>query len=1187
MRFYLSSLFLLSWCLTASGQSTEVYLNQGRIHVNPILIEKQRILIDHDWKSGLSFWDIDRSMLLKRFSLQNQFQAGLVVAQEPTAVSATGKFLVTETNDSTFIYDVPTQTLVNRFLHPGKMNNPGPRIRAFIDEDRVLMQAIDNKIRFTSTATWKTADAPSIILPDLPVATVTGDHLLILRDEPRVVIRDFQFKNGRLDSTELDLQGVTIKSHDKPTLIPCSRDRVVLLWQGGKTTSLMVYDLNGQKVLFNQSIPAQTSYHRIDRSSQWLAIYSQPYGDEAVNMFLIDLEAGKVNQLTLSDQLKKGLKNVSAEDVRLEEGNMMVNCPDEKMIRGIHFHTGKEWKVEGELNFNWLHTSAGKLLYRTEEDKQAGQYRTFNPEDGTNARLNTGSLTYIKLHNLSGSGRIQVIEKHSDNHYRLGAFDKELTFKPEKWLGSNSVPLTGYVTGKAGDKFLIRLARPSTVVDADSEFIDFGSSFMTGFNTAEPYVSHELSTGESEALRMVSGGTSNKGNAWFQLFNSRGDFGEQVDSIQLHTSGEEKPVSTIKGAVMELFGYYVQSLSLAKDLQLTPDRNTLTFLINTDLWAISLSSGVVVGARKTDLQKVTGKYLLNTSIRLLKDNRSLILQAGTASERDVFRFSLPELELTSRFNRSSEIILSGTSYPFLLILDKGRTELWNMDARSKVKAFPWKKPDWIMNSISAMFNEEGTAFLIHEASGNLSMYSTAGGKLIYEWNDPGQIKVVAFRGDRIYCIGPSGIPFQLDIRSGVRSGFTASHPVGQMVESTFIEEGDSLLLTSGAGAVYFWNLTNRKLFRRLFLIDSLHFLTMDDSLHYTTAKESTGAVLLRRGTTVSSVDQFDLILNRPSLFSSGKSEYAMIRKRLLEKAYEKRLRISGVKRGTAGDLQVDVTNKAELSSFPATSSIGLRLTFRGVKSLLSSIHILVNDVPLTGRGGRKTHTLDTTVMVNLSMGYNRVDIYGLDTNGNHSNHFPMHFFRTATSAVASKTWFIGIGIDRFADVTKNLSWSVKDIRDLASMMKEKIGDALVIDTLFNRNVTIEKVSALKKKLAGASVDDNVIVAYSGHGLLNGEMDYFLSTYSVNFSQPEKNGLPYKAFESLFHETASRRRLMLIDACHSGELDPESLPAMNQIQARINPSAKAVTLTVDGNRTIGIKPSFELMKELFTEVGRQT
>jgi uncharacterized caspase-like protein len=178
-------------------------------------------------------------------------------------------------------------------------------------------------------------------------------------------------------------------------------------------------------------------------------------------------------------------------------------------------------------------------------------------------------------------------------------------------------------------------------------------------------------------------------------------------------------------------------------------------------------------------------------------------------------------------------------------------------------------------------------------------------------------------------------------------------------------------------------------------------------------------------------------------------------------------------------------------------------------------------------------------------------------------------------------------MDKFVNNTYNLNYSSKDIRDMADSMKQRYGETLQIDTLFNENVSVKNVAALKNKLLKTGVNDKVIIAYSGHGLLSKDFDYYLSTYTVDFEHPEINGLPYESLENLLDSIPARQKLMLIDACHSGEVDKDEL-------VRIKLAADSLGLkgidvvAYEGNESgLGLQNSFELMQELFVNVGKGT
>ncbi|MCX6210305.1 MAG: caspase family protein, partial [Bacteroidetes bacterium] len=118
--------------------------------------------------------------------------------------------------------------------------------------------------------------------------------------------------------------------------------------------------------------------------------------------------------------------------------------------------------------------------------------------------------------------------------------------------------------------------------------------------------------------------------------------------------------------------------------------------------------------------------------------------------------------------------------------------------------------------------------------------------------------------------------------------------------------------------------------------------------------------------------------------------------------------------------------------------------------------------------------------------------------------------------------------------------------------------------------------------------------YSGHGMLSKNYDYYLSTFNVNFDKPEENGLAYDELENLLDSIPARQKLMLIDACHSGEVDKEELQKLQAIATSMDSTSnksintKGIKLFVDSShKTIGIKNSFELMQNLFVNVGKGT
>lgn len=399
-----------------------------------------------------------------------------------------------------------------------------------------------------------------------------------------------------------------------------------------------------------------------------------------------------------------------------------------------------------------------------------------------------------------------------------------------------------------------------------------------------------------------------------------------------------------------------------------------------------------------------------------------------------------------------------------------------------------------------------------------------------------------------------------------------------------------------------WDVASGRLMFTFVSIDSSYLILSPENFYMGEASVVKKLYFENKLKTIS-FSQLDIKYNRPDkvLQALGNTDTALITS--YEKAYEKRIKKLGIdtssfKQGFAAP-EADFTNRDNVE-YEQTNKI-LKLNIHGTDSTdtLDRFNIWINDVPLFGLKGisiryKNKNVFDTAVTVILSQGDNKIETSVINVNGIESYRSPLYIKYSPAQPEKEKTYFLGIGIDKFADAEYNLQWSTKDVRDLAIHLKEKYKDAIEIDTLFNEDVTVNSVTALKQKLEQTSVNDKVIVDYSGHGLLSSDYDYYLSTYNINFHQPEQNGLPYDALENLLDSIPARKKLMLIDACHSGEIDKDEMQQYTKIKSKLDSAdiqvskgKKGVELENTDSSKIGMKNSFELMQQLFVNVGKST
>jgi hypothetical protein len=318
----------------------------------------------------------------------------------------------------------------------------------------------------------------------------------------------------------------------------------------------------------------------------------------------------------------------------------------------------------------------------------------------------------------------------------------------------------------------------------------------------------------------------------------------------------------------------------------------------------------------------------------------------------------------------------------------------------------------------------------------------------------------------------------------------------------------------------------------------------------------------------------------------------------LKGAYFKRIKKLGVDTNVFREgfsvPEVEIQNADKITFEQNEKQLTLHISGSDNSTSIASLNLWVNETPLFGAKGlsvkeRNSRQLDKDIAIELTPGENIIETSVKNAAGTESYRKRLLVKYVPGTPEREKVYFIGIGINHFKDNTNPLSWSVKDIRDEANALQAKFGGNFVlVDTLFDEKVTKETVVALKQKLMRTNVNDKVIIAYSGHGLFSKDFDYYLSTYDINFEKPEERGLPYDELEALMDGIPARKKLLLLDACHSGEVDKDELSriaAADSILRKMGVAHRGARPV--GYKKVGMKNSFELMQNLFVNVGRNT
>jgi len=189
----------------------------------------------------------------------------------------------------------------------------------------------------------------------------------------------------------------------------------------------------------------------------------------------------------------------------------------------------------------------------------------------------------------------------------------------------------------------------------------------------------------------------------------------------------------------------------------------------------------------------------------------------------------------------------------------------------------------------------------------------------------------------------------------------------------------------------------------------------------------------------------------------------------------------------------------------------------------------------------------------------------------------------------SNRYVLAIGVSRYHNRDCDLKYAAKDARDLALLMQsptESMGTAHVLQ-LLDRDATQSGILEARAFLERTNVDDQVVVFLAGHGVLDSDLDYYFAPTDMDFDRPERQGVSYEDIEGLLDGIAARQKILLMDTCHSGEIDKEETIAVGTQVARNVRTVSAFRGFGGTTKTVGQQNTFRLLQELFADLRRGT
>lgn len=433
-----------------------------------------------------------------------------------------------------------------------------------------------------------------------------------------------------------------------------------------------------------------------------------------------------------------------------------------------------------------------------------------------------------------------------------------------------------------------------------------------------------------------------------------------------------------------------------------------------------------------------------------------------------------------------------------------------------------------------------------------------------------------------------------NIKSGVQICVLKGH-VGNVNEVTFDQETAHLISASDDGMIKIWNPLKCSEIATVLTLGMDDFIIVTPEMYYMASKDALDYVSFRINNKLYPFEQFDLKLNRPDIVSSRIGKTPSVLVNAYAAAYQKRLkRMNFTEEMLGGEFSlpnIEIMTK-NLPLVTKASKLSFKVRATDENYLLDRINVYVNDVPVYGLYGvdlRDVKTKDITYQIdaNLMAGKNKVQVTVLNEKGAESLKETFEVIRE-TEALGD-LYIISIGVSEYQNKQFNLTYPAKDAKDVAQQFKNKaIYQNVYTKELLNKEVTRENFQQLMAFLQSAGTEDVVVLFIAGHGVLDEELNYYFGTHNMDFDDPGKKGLSYEEIEGIFYKIKALKKLLIMDTCHSGEVDKDEVEKTEPSDVQIGDvKFRAAGQGVRAKDAFGLENSYDLMQALFSDIRKGT
>ncbi|MFY0651923.1 MAG: caspase family protein [Cyclobacteriaceae bacterium] len=619
-------------------------------------------------------------------------------------------------------------------------------------------------------------------------------------------------------------------------------------------------------------------------------------------------------------------------------------------------------------------------------------------------------------------------------------------------------------------------------------------------------------------------------------------------------------------------------------LALSPDyRTVVTSDVNREMKLYDFESGRKI----RDLQGYVQPAL---AVDVMPDGKHILV--GSA-DRNMTMWDITSGQMVRSFERtpninSIDISKSGKGIA-TTELNSLYLKVWNVTSGRVTKSLMEKKDgmDWIKFDPS-----DNDKVWTHTTSGETKEWSLSARK-------NKKLKVDYSTLEDKFKTGDFSVTFDaydLSVKKGGSELFSDTQS-GIITDAVFSKDLKLLITTNETGEIALYDLNTKKRAATMALIGEGEFITFTPDFYYTSSKGAAKAIAFKTSNKILPVEQLELKYNRPDLVVS-RIGYASLKLIASYKAaYERRIKRLGFS-------ESDLTNNLEVPEVSINASalpletdqrpISFTIKAKDASSTIKSLQVYANDVPVFGSkgidvSGLSSKEVSKDVTFDLSAELNEIKVTAINAKGQES--IP-EFFEIQYTAEWDKPdlYIVAVGVSEYQQSNYNLAFAAKDANDIINTLKGSSAYGNVnVKLITNEQATSDNIKSIRSFVESAKVDDVVMIFIAGHGVLDNDYNYYFATHNIDFSNPANGGLPYGELERIIDGLNCRNKLLMMDTCHSGELDDndvEEATAQTKAVGSVSFRSAGALVKLKEN-SFGLENTLELSKALFGDMKKGT